>query len=347
MTIGNMSPPPLAPVAPLPTTTVFKPKDTVEATRVKSALEYRKLVYREFDTFDQLLFYHRQWLDQTPIPRQTQASPAPETLDARGEDLPSDAATAIATDGGEKLHMDRYVYTQDTKAPPTDWQDAIPDLLALHDVNAGFLVVDLGLAPLSDDKTCKGFTWVTGFLDEKWAHYVKYSLDQTLICSTYMLSPEPWLKGETTEPSVASERLTHIHDNIRYFRRFPSEEPAICFRKFMHPVNPKLVERMATGSMLLTVIDHIPGRRNEILKLISKVLRNRNKLNNPNSRTKGLNFYVPAIRGLRKERDESQRLHFVKGIQNSPLGANMSIKELLAMPLNELRVKFWTFNNHL
>lgn len=336
--------------------------ETLEANRVKSALEHRKLVYRELNTFDQLLLYHRQWLEQPPIVRQSQVMPA-ETLDPRGDDLPMDqlhalatqsqvksvaqkASAAIAIDGDRNLlHVDRYIYWCNTKAPPADWQDVLPELLALHDVNAGFLVVDMGLAPT--DKGSKGFTWLTGFVDEKWAHYVKYSLDATFSCSTYMLDPSSWLKttsGATVAAADGAERLTHMSDGVRFFRRFPSEEPAVCFRNFMLPVNPKLIEHVASRCVLMSVIDHEPGRRAGLLKLVAKVLRNRHKSSNPNSKTKGLNFYIPAIQGLRKERDESQRLHFVKGIQSSTVGANINIKELLSMPLNELRVKFWTFS---
>lgn len=331
--------------------------ETLEANRVKSALEHRKLVYKELHSFDQLLLYHRQWLEQPPLPRQSQGSPDPETLDPRGDDLPMDQLHALATQSQVKavaqkaaaaidgdrnlLHVDRYIYCCDVKAPPADWSDVLPELLALHDVNAGFLMVDLGLAP--KEKSSKGFTWITGFVDEKWAHYVKYALDATFSCSTYMIDPAPWLRGETSEVADGAERMTHMTESIRCFRRFPSEEPAVCFRKFMLPINPKLIEHVASRCVLMSIIDHEPGRRAGLLKLIARVLRNRHKSSNPNSKTKGLNFYVPAIQGLRKERDESQRLHFVKGIQNSPLAANINIKELLAMPLNELRVKFWTF----
>lgn len=336
--------------------------ETLEANRVKSALEHRKLVYKELYTFDQILLYHRQWLEQPPIARQSQTTPAPETLDPRGDDLPMDQLHALATQSQVKgvaqkaaaamdgdrniLHVDRYVYCNDTKAPPSEWNDVLPHLLALHDVSAGFLVVDLGLPPLAPGS--KGFTWVTGFVDEKWAHYAKYALDATMECSTYMIDPAPWLRGETEATADGAERLTHVIDGIRHFRRFPSEEPAVCFRKFMEPINPKLIEHIAGRCVLMSVIDHQPGRREWLLKLIAKIMRNRHKSSNPQSKSKGLNYYIPAIQGLRKERDESQRLHFIKGIQNSSLGANINIKELLAMPLNELRVKFWTFTtiNH-
>jgi hypothetical protein len=332
--------------------------ETLEANRVRSALEHRRLVYKELTGLEQMLLYHRQWLEQPPV-SQSQGMPDPATLDPRGDDLPLDKLHALATqtqvksiaakaaaamDGDRNLlHVDRYVYWHDTKAPPAEWRDVLPSLLALHDVNAGFLVVELGLAPKGSDT--KGYTWITGFVDEKWSHYVKYALDATMECSTYLVDPSPWLRGDTTETCDGADRLTHMTSAIRHFRRFPSEEPAITFRRFMQPINPKLVEHLAQRCMIMTVIDHRAGRRDWLLKIVAKVLRNRNKLTNPTSKSKGLNYYVPAIQGLRKERDESQRLHYVRGIQNSGTFAHLNLKDLLDMPLNELRVRYWTATN--
>lgn len=330
--------------------------ESIQGNRVKTALEHRKLVYRELNTLDQVLMYHRQWLEQSPVTRASLVNPDPATLDSRGEDLPLDQLHALATTSQVKmvaakasaamegdrnlLHVERYVYWYDTKAPPAEWNDVLPHLLALHDVHAGFLVTDLGLAPKSKSQG-EGFTWITGFVDERWAHYVQYALDRTLQCSSYSLDPTDWLIKDSSEMCDGADRLTHVSNSCRFFRRFPSEEPAVLFRKYMSAVNPKLVQYIADNCVLLTVIDHVPGRRDWLLKLLAKVLRNRNKPSNPASKSKGLNYYVPAIQGLRKERDESQRLHFVKGIQRYL--PNSNIKELLEMPLKELCVKYWTF----
>lgn len=293
--------------------------------------------------------------------RQIQVTPDAATLDPRGDDLPMDQLHALATQSQVKnvaasaaaavkgdrslLHVDRYVYWHDTKAPPFEWRDVMPELLALHDVRAGFLVVELGLAPDGRAGSAihsaegAGFTWFSGLIEEKWAHYAKYALDATLECSTYTLDPRPWLLG-ATPAAEGVDRLTHIRNSVRYSRRFPSEAPAVALARFLGPINPALLEHLGKTCTLLTVIDHHPGRRSWSLHLLARILRNRHKLNNPESKTKGLNFYVPAVQGLRKERDERQRLRFVKGIhEHLP---NLDIKTLLEMPLNELRVKYWT-----
>lgn len=335
--------------------------ETLEANRVKSALAHRSLVYKELSSVDQVLLYHKNWLEQAPLSRSSQVTPDPATLDSRGDDLPLDKLHALATQSQVKtmavkaaaamdgdrglLHVDRYVYWYDTKAPPADWNDVLPHLIGLHEVTAGFLLADLGLAPKSRAASGSGYTWLTGFVDEQWAHYLKYALDSTLTCSTYMMDPAPWLLGHlppTSRVEGSCDRLVGMHNGIRQFRRFPNEEPAIAFRTFFQPINPQLVEQVAQRYVLLTVIDHTADRRSYVPQLVAKILRNRNKTTNPLSKSKGLNYYVPAIQGLRKERDESQRLHFVKGIQARH--HNPDVPALLQMPLNELRVKFWTIH---
>jgi hypothetical protein len=344
--------------------------ETLEAGRVRSALEHRRLVYKELASFEQLLLYHRQWLEQPILTRTLQATPDPTTLDARGDDLPLDQLHALAVQSQVKevadraaaavkgdralLHVDRYVYWYDTKAPPEEWRDVLPDLLALHDARAGFLLVELGLAPPSSAPSAgqqpagAGFTWFTGLVEEKWVHYAKYALDATLGCSTFVLDPRPWLRSDTKDAKAAPaaeavERLILVRGGVRYSRRFPSEGAALALRRFLEPINPKLLEHLAATCCFLTVVDHLPGRRDWALKLLARILRNRHKPNDPQSKSKGLNFYVPAIQGLRKERDERQRLRFVEGIHRQL--PHLDVKALLEMPLNELRVKFWTLTH--
>lgn len=324
--------------------------------RVVSALEHRNLAYKQL-TFETMLMYHKQWLEQQSQPR-INVKPDAATLDTRGDDLPLDqlqavsqsqvrtlaarATAAIAADRS-LLHVDRYVYCFDTKAPPADWADVLPDLVALHDANAGFLLAELGLAPATSGD--RGFTFLSGFVDDKYAHYLKCALDATLECSTYMLQPAPWLEGQRSDAAEGADRLVSISNGMRQFRRFPSEEPAVLFRRFLSRVNPSLLKQVAKRCMLLTVVDHRAGRRAWVPKMVAKILRNRHKPGSTTSKTQGLNHYVPAVQCLRRERDESQRLVFVRGLQ-AFLPA-MNIKQLLEMPLEELRVRYWTYHDSL
>lgn len=286
--------------------------------------------------------------------------PDAATLDTRGDDLPlerlqaaaqsksaSVASAASAAIAGDRnlLHVDRYVFCFDTKAPPADWADVLPHLVALHEPAAGALLVDLALAPKSGfgSKVTdeRGFTWMTALVDEAHVHYARCALDLTLECSTYLLDAGPWLRGEALEQCEGAERLVAVSGGMRHFRRFPSEEPAVLFRRFMLPVNPKLVQEVASRCLLLTVVDHVAGRRDWVPRMFAKVLRNRHKPDNPQSRSKGLNHYVPAIQCLRRENDECQRLTFVRGLQACL--PSMNIKDLLQMPLDELRIRYLTF----
>jgi hypothetical protein len=321
--------------------------------RVLSALEHRNMAYKNL-TWDTLLIYHKRWLEQKAQPR-LNVRPDAATLDSRGEDLPLDkleaasqsqvkelaakASAAIATDRNLH-HIDRYVYCFDTKAPPLDWLDVLPHLVSMHEANSGFLLIELGLAPTSSDD--RGLTYLSGFVEDQYAHFLKCALDSTLECSTYMLDPSAWIKGARTDQCDGADRLVSISNGMRQFRRFPSEEPAVLFRRFMTSVNRKLAGFVTRRCVLLTAIDHRPGRREWLPKMVAKILRNRLKPSSATSKTRGLNFYVPAVQCLRRERDERQRLHFVRGLQ--AFLPTMNIKELLEMPLDELRVRYWTYH---
>jgi hypothetical protein len=329
--------------------------ETLAAGRIRSALEHRRLVYSNLATFEQLLLYHQQWLQRAPEARERAVRPDAATLDARGEDLPLEQLHALATQSLVKsmaqkaaaamnddrglLNLDRYVYWHNTRAPPAEWGDVLPALIALHEVKVGFMVAELGLAPKGG--ATKGFTWVTGFVEEKWAHYVRYALDRKLCCSTYLLEPAQWLRGERTDRAESSERLLAVSETTgRQTGRFPSERSATTLRSFLHPINPALLEHVAGRCLQLTVVDHNAGDRTSILKLLWEVLRDRHKPNSVASRSKGTRHYVPAVQGIRIERDEAQRAEYVRGIHARD--PTTPVKLLLEMPLNELRVAFWT-----
>lgn len=264
------------------------------------------------------------------------------------------------------LRVDRYVYWHETKAPPRDWADIMPGMMALHDAGAGYVVVGLGLAPVKE-RDGVGFTWVSGFIEHRWVEYVKYALDATLQCSSFVDHQTSTSNasngssgsnasnasngssgsnasngsGATDSASVVgSERLVMIKDGIRHFQHWPNQQARKESENFLKDVNGKLLQLLNSSCSVLTVIDHVAGRREWIFKTLAKILRNRHKVANPTSKSGGKNFYLPAIQGLRKERDESQRALYIQGIRE--YNPSFSLKSLLEMTLNELQVKYLT-----
>jgi len=331
--------------------------------RTSAGYEQRRTRYAAMRKFPEMLVLHKEWWSQKTLDTR-EALPDARTLDARGNAL-SLAELNIRTnvgsmDGGvskaaasrmNPTQFDTYIACFSTRAPPLEYRTIQDVVVAMHD--GGFLVLEVTLPPTEskDGGYARGRMYVTGLIDKELADYVKIVLDESFEYDTFVTNPGPWLNvpKQTSGPlprieappgielCVASHGMTAwaAPNGIRTFQKFPYGNKLQDLRDFLSVTNPTLLRHLSRNTVQMTILDRVENRTTKPLQFISRVLRNRFKVDNVESRTKGENFYRPAQVGLHRERELCERIDYTRMAQK--YDPSVDVVELMRLTLEQLR----------
>jgi hypothetical protein len=192
-------------------------------------------------------------------------------------------------------------------SPLLEWEDVKkPYLFDLYKYKA-CLINLLMFPPKRSNNTAKGFTTMTLLMERHRAQYLQRALDETFKFQTI-------LNSYCDPPAEGAEVFIGFYggENMRIYHQYPNPNDWKTLESSYSEINNGILwKTLRSHYVFVHLTDRIPNRRTALLEMVSILLKDMTKVNDPKSKSKGSLYYLPHLSSLRKELEWSclARLH--------------------------------------